>query len=317
MSRTVTALFDSRPEAEAAKARLASSNIDADNVRIIDKSSSGFSGTSGSEPQGFWASLKEMFIPEEDRFAYGEGISRGGYLLCAQVDEDQADQAVSILDETDSVDFDQRQQDWRSEGWQGYQAGAGTFGAAGTGITSSGTAGGSFQGERSNIVEEEHIPIVEEELRVGKREVTRGGARVRSYVREIPVHEQVSLREEHVSVERRPVDQTLNAGDFDQADMLRERNIEMTETAEEAVVAKEARVREEMVVRKTAEERTETIDDTVRRTEVEVEEGAAGSQDRSAFGSFGQGGGQSRGLSESRTDADRTDFAGSDRDKSF
>jgi uncharacterized protein (TIGR02271 family) len=298
MSRTVTALFDSRPEAEAAKARLASSSIDADNVRIIDKSSSG-----SSEGHGFWASLKDMFIPEEDRFAYGEGISRGGFLLCAQVDEDQADQAVSILDESDSVDFDQRQQDWRSEGWQGYQADAGTFG----------TASSQLGGERSNIIEEEHIPIVEEELRVGKREVTRGGARVRSFVREIPVHEQVNLREEHVSVERRPVDQTLNAGDVDTGDMLRERNIEMTETAEEAVVAKEARVREELVVRKTSEQRTENIDDTVRRTEVEVDDGMAGSQDRSAFGSFGQGGSQS----EPRTDAERTDFARTERDKSF
>jgi stress response protein YsnF len=59
--------------------------------------------------------------------------------------------------------------------------------------------------EHGRVVQEEHIPLVEEELRVGKREVNRGGARVRSYVREVPVHEQVSLREEHVDVERRPV----------------------------------------------------------------------------------------------------------------
>ncbi len=87
MSRTVTAMFDSRSEAEAARSRLTASNIDADRVRIIDKSStsssysSGSTGTSGGDGQGFWASLKDMFVPDEDRHAYGEGISRGGYLL--------------------------------------------------------------------------------------------------------------------------------------------------------------------------------------------------------------------------------------------
>ncbi|HEX8062397.1 MAG TPA: DUF2382 domain-containing protein [Allosphingosinicella sp.] len=61
---------------------------------------------------------------------------------------------------------------------------------------------------------EERIPIVEEELRVGKREVERGGARVRSYVTETPVSEQVNLREEHVSVERRPVDREVSQSEL-------------------------------------------------------------------------------------------------------
>ncbi len=101
------------------------------------------------------------------------------------------------------------------------------------------------------------------------------------------MHEQVTLREEHVSVERRPIDERISAQDLNSGDLLRERNIEMTETAEEAVVAKEARVREELVVRKTASERTEEIEDTVRHTEVDVDQGLTQGQDRSAFGSFG------------------------------
>ena len=323
MSRTVTAMFDSRPEAEAAKARLISSDIDANSIRIIDKSYSGSSGGSDtSEGQGFWASLKDMFMPDEDRHAYGEAIDRGGFLLCAQVDETDADRAISMLDETNSVDFDQREQEWRSDGWQGQYAGASGFGGgtassfqgdANTGFSQGDANTGFDQGERSQTVAEEHIPIVEEELRVGKREVSRGGARVRSYIRETPVHEQINLREEHVSVERRPVNETLRAGDLEGNDILRERNIEMTETAEESVVAKEARVREELVVRKTAEEHVENIDDTVRRTEVEVDEDVAGSGDRSAFGSFGnQQTETGSGFSESRSDLERTD-----RDKGF
>ena len=295
MSRTITAMFDNRAEAEQAKSRLQSSRIDADRIRIIDKSSSR-SGSMQEEPgeQGFMASLKELFMPEEDAQAYGEGIRRGGFLLCAQVDEDQADEAIRILDQDSTVDFDRRQDEWRTDGWQPYAGSSAGFGSQST------------NADRDRTVEEERIPLVEEELRVGKREVSRGGARVRSYVTEKPVHEQVNLREEHVSVERRPVDRKLERGELDSSDMLRDRTIEMTETAEEAVVGKEARVREELVVKKTAEERVEQIDDTVRRTEVDVDEGASGREDRSAFGSFGNERGSAERSDNDRSDTDRT-----------
>ena len=103
--------------------------------------------------------------------------------------------------------------------------------------------------------------------------------RIRSYVVETPVEEQVALREEHVQqVERRPVAPPVAAGD----DAFRERTVEATERTEEEAVAKEARVTEEVVVRKQAEERTETVSDTVRRTEVEVEDerGRTGAPER-------------------------------------
>jgi uncharacterized protein (TIGR02271 family) len=275
MSRTITAMFDSRSEAEAARDRLTSSSIDAQRVRIIDQSSAGqgTSGSSGSgQHEGFWASLKDMFMPDEDRHAYGEGIRRGGYLLIAEVDESEADRVCSVLDQSSSVDLDQRQDEWRSQGWGGYQAGA--FGQ----LSQDRDTGSRLHETSGRDVDEERIPIVEEELRVGKREVERGGARVRSYVREVPVHEQVNLREEHVDIERRPADRAVDAAE---GDVFRDREIEMTERAEEAVVSKEAHVREEVVVRKTAEEHIETIDDTVRRTEVDIDENAR--SDRSAF----------------------------------
>ncbi len=269
MSRTITAMFDSRSEAESARDRLSASNIDADRVRIIDQSSSGETGgQSSGESEGFWASLKDMFMPDEDRQAYGEGIRRGGFMLTAEVDENDADRACSTLDQSSSVDLDERQNEWRSDGWEGYQADrpAGAFGRLG-------------QDEQSSSgMDEERIPIVDEELRVGKREVERGGARVRSYVRDVPVHEQVDLREEHVDIERRPVDRKIEAGD---GDIFKDRDIEMTEHSEEAVISKEARVREELVMRKTSENRTQEIDDTVRHTEVDVDENTG--KDRSAF----------------------------------
>jgi uncharacterized protein (TIGR02271 family) len=291
MSRTVTAMFDSRSQAEAARERLTQSRIDADDVRIVDQSASASSSGESGEGQGLWSAIKSAFIPPEDSHSYEEGMRRGGYLLCARVDEDCADEAIRILDESDSVDLEERENSWRSEGWSPYQATAG--------------AGGFQQAQQQQqqqstdrTVAEERIPIVEEELRVGKREVERGGARVRSYVTETPVSEQVNLREEHVSVERRPVDREVSQSEL-QGDMMQDREISMTETAEEAVVDKEARVREELVVRKTAEERTETVEDNVRHTEVEVDEGVRETAGRSAFGSFG-------GAAESGTDGERS-----------
>jgi uncharacterized protein (TIGR02271 family) len=112
------------------------------------------------------------------------------------------------------------------------------------------------------------IPVVQEELKVGKREVQRGGVRIFSRMVETPVDQSISLREEHVGVERHKVDQPLSPGD---ASAFKEQTIEMRETAEEPVVEKTARVVEEVVVGKHVSERQQHIKDTVRHTEVKVE----------------------------------------------
>ncbi len=112
------------------------------------------------------------------------------------------------------------------------------------------------------------IPIVEEELVVGKREVQAGGARIRTGVIETPVEETVNLHEEHVTVDRQRVNQPVS----DIANAFQEKSFEVTETAEVPVISKAARVVEEVVVGKTATDRVETIHDTVRRTDVEVDE---------------------------------------------
>jgi uncharacterized protein (TIGR02271 family) len=249
MSRTVTAFFDTRADAEAAKERLAESSVAAEHVQIHDKSSEGYDEASSSSKKspGMWASIKHAFLPDEDRHTYEEGVRRGGIVLTADVDEANVDDAVRILDEAKTVDIDQRSQEWRTQGWQADAPKA-----------------SATQGEQV-------IPIVEEELVVGKREVDRGGVRVRSYVTETPVHEQIRLRNERIEVQRRTVDRPLSAGD----DAFQERTIDMSATGEEAVVGKTARVVEEVAVFKTDDEHVEDVEDTVRRTDVEVDRGAS------------------------------------------
>lgn len=251
--RTITALFDSRTEAEAARDELCASNASPDRVNIIDQSTEGYSSDSYSthENRGVWASIKDTFLPDEDRMTYEEGVRRGSYLLTAQVDEANVDNAVAIL-ERGSVDLDQRQNEWKSQGWSGYNA-------------------ADMDRNRTMSNDEQTIKLAEENISIGKREVERGGVKVRSYVTETPVREEVSLREEHVNVERRPVDQPLT-GDADRSALFQEREIEMRETSEEAVVSKQARVTEEIGISKTADTRTEVVEDTVRKTEVDIDD---------------------------------------------
>jgi len=290
--RTITAYYDNRADAERARSRLDDAGIPSDSARIVDR---GMDITSATTPVsrdensgGFFAALRDFFFPEDDRQTYEEGIRRGGILLVVQIDEAESDRVIDLLEDTGAVDLDIRQREWRSAGWASPATGevselatpevvpgsANTQAAAATeeGSTAySGTAGqtspaSSYAGTDRDV---QSIPIIEEKLRVGKRDTTRGSVRVRSYVVEEPIEEQVRLREERVTLERRPVDHP--AGDLP-GDAFRERTLEMTEKGEEAVVDKTARVKEELLLTKDADERTETIADTIRRTQVDVED---------------------------------------------
>jgi uncharacterized protein (TIGR02271 family) len=250
-TRTITALFDNRSDANKAIDDLVKAGIPRDSIRLVaGQKRSQTSSEKIDEEGGFWDTLKELFLPEEDRYSYAEGLRRGGFLITVvAATEDGYERALDILDREGTVDIGKREATWRAEGWGGY--------------TEADSASRS-----ADLGETEVIPVAEEELRVGKRDVSHGRVRVRSYVVETPVTEQVSLREENVQVERRRVDRPLSADDR----MFQDRTVEFEERAEEAVVAKDARVKEEVVIRKEAQERAETISDTVRHTEVEVED---------------------------------------------
>jgi uncharacterized protein (TIGR02271 family) len=256
--RTITAMFDSTDGASRARQRLLEIGVPSDDVQVIHQDAS--TESAASDDKGMWESIKDFFTGDgDDRATYEEGIRRGGHLLTARVPEEYIDEALSALETSDAVDLNQRVEAWRSEGWTGAAA-----------AESAPTVDLTQESGSSRAGAEEAIPVVQERLRVGKREVNRGGVRVRSYVVEEPVEEQVELRQEQVDVERRPVGQRVRPGGADE--LLQERTIEMTESAEEAVVSKEAEVTEEVVVRKFEGQRTEGVSDTVRRTEVEVED---------------------------------------------
>ncbi len=178
-------------------------------------------------------------VEADEAREYAASVSQGGALVVAQAEDAQTDEAVAVMNR--------------------YYSGADSDSAQyATGDTQTVVGDG-----------ETRLAVAEEQLMVGKREVQRGGVRVRSVVTEKPVEAQVSLRDETIQVERRPVDRAATDAD---TNVFNEQAFELTETDEEAVIAKETRVTEEVVIGKTTEQRTETVKDTVRRSDVEVEE---------------------------------------------
>jgi uncharacterized protein (TIGR02271 family) len=241
MARTIMAVFPSRDDAERVAATLADEGIDRRNIRVADRSTrEEYERRGESRGGGFWSWLFGSDDDEgwrSDVDYYNEGLGRGGAVLTVDVADAQAARAQDIMEEHGA----------RIESAETAAAGAG-------------------RGPGEDV-----LPVVEEQLRIGKRAVTRGGVRIYTRVSERPVEEDVRLREEHVNVERRPVDRPVTAG----ADAFRERSIEVDETAEEPVVAKEARIVEEVVISKDVQERSARVRDQVRRTEVEVDRAGA------------------------------------------
>ncbi|KFI24795.1 hypothetical protein CN97_11630 [Haematobacter massiliensis] len=261
-STTISALFDSRSEADIASARLREAGIEASQIQIVEGSSSTGTTVDPEENKGFFEKLGDFFFPDEDRYSYAEGLSRGGYLVTVTgLTTGEYEMASTILDDEGTVNINEREESWRSEGWGGYEASpyAATTGA-GAGAVPAAVGTGS-------LGDDETISVVEERLRVGKRDTNRGHVRVRAYTVEEPVSESIDLREERVELERRPVDRAVTA-----TDAFQDRTIEAEEHREEAVVSKDARVVEEIGLRKTSDTHRETISDSVRHTEVEVED---------------------------------------------
>ena len=212
---------------------------------------------SGSDEPGLWQEIKEFFgfADDSDRALYTEAARRGESAVAVSLDESEAAEqtrALQIMQRFSPLDLNKQAEQWRAQGWTG---------SVPTAPTSTRSAAGAATGGK------EVLPVVEEQIQFGKRQVLTGGVRVHSCVTQKPVQADVQLREEHVTVERRPTDRPVTAGDR----AFQERSIEVTETAEQPVVSKQARVVEEVVVGKTAQQKTQTVRDTVKRTDVQVE----------------------------------------------
>jgi uncharacterized protein (TIGR02271 family) len=288
MRQTVVGVFDRRASAQRAVQVLADSGFGPHSVHITDESDAGLgdaavtrgseSGTDETLTGKIRHFFSDLFGPDDDRelTQYSQALRQGCAVVKVEVEEEaRVDVAREALVSAGAVDIEE-------------QAAAGVTSGSGTASTAAGATGQSILATSSaqdtgaaalrtpalqtsaqqTSASEGVIPVVREELEVGKRAVRAGGVRVYSRTVETPVDESVTLREEHAQVERRPVDRAATAADFERADGA---TIEVRETVEKPVVQKTQRVVEEVSVGKQVEQRTEHIHDTVRSTEVEVE----------------------------------------------
>jgi len=263
MTHTVVGLFDSREDAQRAMTELISQGFVQEDIDLSNRSLAGNNANDentsaagagiGDRISNFFSSL---FSDDETTASnYTNAAQDADAILTVQVDsEERARQAQEIFDRNDAIDVDER----------GYNT-QNLSGAAGN-INNTEV---SANADRSNLAEGTKIPVVEEKLNVGKEEVERGGARIRSRIIEKPVEENLRLREEHVVVNRRPVDREVTDVDLQN---FKPGEMEITERAEVPVVGKQARVVEEVEVGKNVTEHDQTIRDTVRSTDVDVEE---------------------------------------------
>jgi uncharacterized protein (TIGR02271 family) len=274
MTHTIVGLFDSRSEAQAAMQELVQQGFIQENIDISIRNVSDStdyttadtvsSGTSaGGGISGFFNSL---FGGDETTVNnYTNAANEADAILTVQVDSDErARQAAAILDRHGAIDVDERGAQYSGQNYGQSTSNQQNFTETANRTETAGTTENYANNERSTS-----IPVIEEQLEVGKQEVERGGARIRSRIVEKPVEANVRLREEHVVVNRHPVNRAVT--DADMAN-FKEGDIELRERAEEAVVSKQARVVEEVEVGKQVTEREETIRDTVRRTDVDVQE---------------------------------------------
>ncbi len=259
---TIVAVYDTAAHAEAAIAELRAAHVpEAAISRHTGTSATGATAAQPVREQGFWSSLFGGDTANDAR-VYDRSMDTGSSVVIVKAPADTVDAVVRMLERHSPIDIDERATGYGMSSTA--SAGAQASAALSTNKPVLGaTASSSGLNEEGGTIQ-----LAEESLQVGKRVVNRGGTRIRRYVVETPVEEQVTLHSEKVTLDRRPVTDGRALKDAN----FTEKTIEMTETAEELVVSKTARVVEEVALHKEAVDRVETVRDTVRKEEVEIEQ---------------------------------------------
>jgi stress response protein YsnF len=311
MAQTVIGFFDNASEAQQAVEQLVSNGFSRASIDIAASSgSTGSMTSSGTNDYGTSAGtsnygtstgtssyndndgfgdkvsrfFSNLFDSDDDRNRYSTVASRSTTVTVHATSVAEAERAADLLDRYGAVDVDERASQYG-------------YGATGATTAATSTTDTSYVDTTNRTADTTGaIPIIEENINVGKRVVETGGVRLRSRIIERPVEEAVRLRVEHVHVERNPVNRPATEADLNS---FREGTIEAREQAEVPVVGKTARVVEEVRLDKEVEERDEVVRDTVRRTDVDVEN--LGTTNRTT--------------DYDRTDTDRTNLNRSDYDR--
>ena len=247
--KVVTA-YDSVDKAKNAAKVLQNAGIDTSDMSVIDRTAL---ASHDADHVGLWRRLFGENVWEHEAAVYGDTLKKGGAILAARVPSDQVARVMPLFDVHQPLDVH-------------------TVAARiGEKVPVEAKALVTSPITKASAKNTETLRLAEEQLNVGKRMFQTGTTRIRRFVTERPVQANVTLHEEHAEVVRRAITDPAYVADIDWSDKA----YEVTETAEEAVVSKTARVVEEVTLRKAGTDHVETVKDTVRRQQVEVERGAA------------------------------------------
>lgn len=253
MSITLAGVFDSDTQAQAACRKLEQAGIDKRAIRVESGSSSSSPAAEPEDRRGFFQKLFGIGDDDASSSHYAEATRRGNPVVTVQLaDENRVNEVSDILEDSGAVDVDQRVEQWKASGY--------VPPATGTHLAGTHIADGD---------DGQTMKSVEEDLKVGKRVVQKGRVRIHRSMTETPVEEQVTLRDEKASIERKKVDRPATDADMQAA--FKDKDVEIRESSEEPVVSKSARVTEEVSVGKKSSDRTETVKDSVRSTHIDVE----------------------------------------------
>jgi uncharacterized protein (TIGR02271 family) len=262
---TLVAVYDTPAHADAAVKALKAAGFAESDISVFDSArlKAGRSALApGVKEPGLWNRLFGANVYEHEADVYGQTVQEGGVVISLRVPESEVAHARAVLDIHRPVDVHDRA------------------------VTSGGAPAAHVETIEKKLeavplaamqrvavspklaaAQPDVLRLAEEQLQVGKEMAETGRTRVRRFVTERDVAQDVSLHDEHAEVLRKAISDPKYVGEIDWADGT----IEVIETAEHALVNKTARIVEEVGLRKVGADHVETIRDKLRRQQVEIE----------------------------------------------
>jgi uncharacterized protein (TIGR02271 family) len=237
-------MFDQPKIADAATRALAKKGFHKESIDIL---------TLDDKSDAPKIALLNKTVPQPDLDVYLAALAKGGALVVvSDLSEKNIDDAIVILNAAGAVDVDDRLAELK-------------------GVDSKLELAPAID-EHDQEEEADVIQLAQEDAAVNKRMVERRRLRAYTVVKERQAEATVALRDETVQVSRRKVNRAVDLND----DLFKTLSIEMAEVDEEAKVVKSARIVEEVELTKEYVENLATLRETLRYTDVAVEEQKTG-----------------------------------------
>jgi len=246
----IVTLYDTAAHASQARRSLEGAGFPASEISTLTSAVLNMSADKLSDLV-IWRHLFGREIDQREATAYARVVGDGGSVLTVRVPESDVAKALAILNTQRAIDL---------------QHGALQEGVVSASAPTAPTEPAATLAEDA-ASGEEILGLAEEKLEIGKRVVREGTTRIRRFVVETPVEQEITLHEEHVRVIRRVISKPESGRNIDWA----EKTLEIDETIEEPVITKSAHLTEEVVIQRESANQVKTVREKVRRQQVEVE----------------------------------------------